>query len=101
MGFSRGWGADPLPPISRSLHGLHVIRVLPFFLGNERTVIDFNSPDHVGKLCHPDGMTIDEEDKLWVAIIANGKIARIDPLTGMLISYLAQFVCLFELVQQF
>ena len=57
-------------------------------------MIDFNSPNHVGKLCHPDGMTIDEEDKLWVAIIANGKIARIDPFTGLLITYSAQFVCL-------
>ena len=55
-------------------------------------MIDFNSPDHVGKLCHPDGMTIDEEDKLWVAIIANGKIARIDPLTGLLICYSGQFI---------
>lgn len=31
---------------------------------------------------YPDGMTIDAEDKLWVACFFAGKVARYDPNTG-------------------
>ena len=54
-------------------------------LGNERTVIDFESPEFTGKLSRPDGMAVDEEDKLWVALFESGKVIRIDPATGMYI----------------
>jgi sugar lactone lactonase YvrE len=30
----------------------------------------------------PDGMAIDEDDKLWVALFGGGKVVRIDPATG-------------------
>lgn len=31
---------------------------------------------------YPDGMTIDREDKLWVAFYGGGKVSRIDPASG-------------------
>lgn len=34
------------------------------------------------KAGYPDGMTIDAEDKLWVALYGGGKIIRINPETG-------------------
>lgn len=30
----------------------------------------------------PDGMTIDTEDKLWVACFFGGRVLRVDPETG-------------------
>ena len=33
----------------------------------------------------PDGMTIDSEDKLWVALWAGWGVARFDPITGELL----------------
>ena len=35
--------------------------------------------------CVPDGMTIDEEGKLWIALWGGGKIIRLDPLTSEII----------------
>ena len=32
----------------------------------------------------PDGMTIDTENKLWVACFGGSKVIRFDPETGML-----------------
>lgn len=32
---------------------------------------------------YPDGMTMDAEDKLWVACFLAGKVARYDPETGI------------------
>lgn len=34
---------------------------------------------------HPDGMTIDSEGKLWIALWGGGAVARYDPLTGKII----------------
>lgn len=34
----------------------------------------------------PDGMTIDAEDKLWVAVFDGGKVLRVDPSTGKIVS---------------
>ena len=41
----------------------------------------------------PDGMCVDEEGKLWVAIFRGGKVTRWDPTTGDLISVI-QVPCL-------
>src|SRR5690606_12809631 len=44
---------------------------------NQRAVITF--PEELG---NPDGMTIDTEDKLWIAGWGNGKLSRWDPVKG-------------------
>lgn len=47
---------------------------------NRRTAIAL--PEGIG---YPDGMSIDAEDKLWVALWAGWGVARFDPLTGELL----------------
>ena len=49
--------------------------------GNQRVIIDFDklTVDSPGS---PDGMCIDEEDKIWVACYDGGKVIRFDPQTG-------------------
>jgi sugar lactone lactonase YvrE len=44
-------------------------------ISNRRRVISF--PDNF-----PDGMTIDSEDQLWVALWGSGKVVRCDPAAG-------------------
>lgn len=39
-----------------------------------------------GSLGYPDGMTIDEEDKLWVGLWNGNSVGRFDPLSGKLMS---------------
>jgi sugar lactone lactonase YvrE len=46
-----------------------------------RTII-INIPTKIGR---PDGMTIDEEGMLWIALWGGGKITRWNPFTGKLI----------------
>ncbi|XP_076087238.1 regucalcin-like isoform X2 [Mytilus galloprovincialis] len=46
---------------------------------NEKVIIDFKA---IGTLGFPDGMTIDTEDKLWIACFNGGKVVRFDPDTG-------------------
>jgi len=46
-------------------------------ISNERIVVKV--PVHLG---YPDGMTIDEEDKLWVGMWNGNAVIRFDPLTG-------------------
>ena len=48
---------------------------------NQRAVITF--PEELG---NPDGMTIDTEDKLWIAGWGNGKLSRWDPVKGELLA---------------
>ena len=48
---------------------------------NQREVITF--PEELG---NPDGMTIDTEDKLWIAGWGNGKLSRWDPVKGELLA---------------
>lgn len=50
-------------------------------ISNERVAV--NVPESVG---YPDGMAIDEEDKLWVGLWNGNAVVRFDPLTGELIS---------------
>ena len=49
-------------------------------ISNRRTVVKV--PDGNGA---PDGMTIDSEDKLWVALWGGNGVARFDPLTGKML----------------
>lgn len=51
------------------------------FISNERKVIEV--PESIG---FPDGMAIDNEDKLWVGLWNGNKVARYDPLTGKMMS---------------
>lgn len=46
-------------------------------ISNKRSVKQF-SPLEGG----PDGMTIDEEDHLWIALYRGGKVVRVNPLSG-------------------
>ena len=55
--------------------------LLVLLVANQRTLIDF-SLRPVDELGHPDGMCIDEEDKLWIACFDAGKVIRFDPATG-------------------
>ena len=48
---------------------------------NQRVAFTF--PEELG---FPDGMTIDTDDKLWIAGWGNGKLSRWDPVKGELIS---------------
>jgi sugar lactone lactonase YvrE len=49
-------------------------------ISNRRTAIAL--PEGIG---YPDGMTIDSEDKLWVALWGGWGVARFDPMTGQLL----------------
>lgn len=49
-------------------------------ISNRRTAITV--PDDLGD---PDGMTIDAEDKLWVALWGSNAVGRFDPTTGELL----------------
>ena len=51
------------------------------FSGNQRTVVEF-APDTMSTYGFPDGMTIDTEDKLWVACFNAGAVYKFDPETG-------------------
>ena len=50
---------------------------------NRRVVVDYGDKDTIPTLGYPDGMTIDTEDKIWVACVTASKVVRFDPLTGM------------------
>ncbi|XP_064604358.1 regucalcin-like [Liolophura sinensis] len=50
-------------------------------LCNPRVILE-SRPDTLAEMGRPDGMTVDMEDKLWVACITAGKVIRLDPETG-------------------
>lgn len=50
--------------------------------GNQRELVDINNINITDPNKQPDGMTIDNEDKIWVAIHGDGKVIRFDPETG-------------------
>lgn len=54
--------------------------LLSGFISNESIIVEMTEPK-----CTPDGMTIDEEGMLWVAIWGGGCVNRYNPLTGELI----------------
>ena len=45
-------------------------------------MIDYGSEETRSTMGFPDGMTIDTENKLWVACFGGGKVIRFDPETG-------------------
>nr|AUN37891.1 gluconolactonase [uncultured bacterium] len=49
-------------------------------ISNESIIVEMTEPG-----CTPDGMTIDEEGMLWVAIWGGGCVNRYNPLTGEII----------------
>lgn len=49
---------------------------------NQKELVDINSINITDPNKQPDGMTIDTEDKIWVAIHGDGKVIRFDPKTG-------------------
>uniref|UniRef100_A0A1B6D6W9 Regucalcin n=1 Tax=Clastoptera arizonana TaxID=38151 RepID=A0A1B6D6W9_9HEMI len=50
---------------------------------NEKTIFDLKENNIHG---FPDGMTIDVEDKLWIAVFGSAKILRVDPTNGKLLT---------------
>ena len=52
-----------------------------FKTGNRRVAVDLNQYS-VEEYGLPDGMTIDTEDKLWVACYGAGAVFKFDPQTG-------------------
>lgn len=63
-----------------------------FSSANKRVAVDFTqwSLEETG---YPDGMTIDQEGKLWVAGYSSSKIMQFDPVTGLLRFWLFLLVC--------
>lgn len=54
-------------------------------ISNAKTVFDVNEYSaYITGL--PDGMTIDSDDKLWIALYGGGAIIKVDPLTGSLLN---------------
>lgn len=47
-------------------------------------MVDFGDDETLNEYGYPDGMTIDTEDKIWVACYGAGKVIRFDPETGTL-----------------
>ena len=69
---------------------------------HQRTVVEFPADSGIAAGAVPDGMTIDREDKLWVAFFNGGAVLRLDPETGhrgffsnVIISALATFFLTF------
>uniref|UniRef100_A0A1B6DI06 SMP-30/Gluconolactonase/LRE-like region domain-containing protein n=1 Tax=Clastoptera arizonana TaxID=38151 RepID=A0A1B6DI06_9HEMI len=52
-------------------------------LSNERTAFDLRENNIGG---YADGMTMDNEGKLWIAIFGSGMVVRVDPVNGKLLS---------------
>ena len=63
-------------------HTIHIHVISSFFPGSERVAIDFGGTETMSTLGFPDGMTIDTEDKLWVASYMGARVTRFDPQTG-------------------
>ncbi|CAN8025767.1 unnamed protein product [Ixodes persulcatus] len=53
-------------------------------ISNQKVVADFNHQQYCD-LGHPDGVTIDQTDKLWVACYNGAHVVKIDPVTGSLV----------------
>jgi gluconolactonase len=54
-------------------------------IANERPAINFDSVAELNADVKPDGMSIDAEDKLWVACYRAGKVIRFDPETAKIL----------------
>ncbi|ENN83259.1 hypothetical protein YQE_00382, partial [Dendroctonus ponderosae] len=51
--------------------------------------VAFDMRDHPELAGHPDGMTIDEDDNLWVALAKGGAVLKINPTNGTLLQVIA------------
>ena len=51
--------------------------------GNERTVLSFVGEETIPRYGLPDGMTIDNDGKIWIACFFAGRVIRFDPETGI------------------
>ncbi|KAL1480188.1 hypothetical protein MTO96_051249, partial [Rhipicephalus appendiculatus] len=49
---------------------------------NRRVLVDFNKTPGFQELGLPDGMTIDVNDKIWMACFEGSAVIQIDPETG-------------------
>ncbi|XP_050303750.1 regucalcin-like [Anthonomus grandis grandis] len=56
-------------------------------ISNRRTAFDLK--DHPDVAGSPDGMTIDENDNLWVALYGGGSVIHVNPSTGELLQRIA------------
>jgi len=52
-------------------------------LGSARTIIVFPSPIGV-----PDGVCVDREGMLWIALFGGGKVVRVDPRQGKMVGHI-------------
>ncbi|KAL1442982.1 hypothetical protein MTO96_046150, partial [Rhipicephalus appendiculatus] len=53
---------------------------------NRRVVAEFRVTPGYEQLGHPDGMTIDVNDKLWIACFAAGAVVQVDPETAKVLT---------------
>ncbi|KAH7976553.1 hypothetical protein HPB52_016118 [Rhipicephalus sanguineus] len=53
-----------------------------FSKGNKRILLDFKATPGFQELGHPDGMTIDVNDKIWLTCCLSGLVLQVDPETG-------------------
>lgn len=51
-------------------------------LSNQRVAVDFNKPEAGILFGFPDGMTIDRDGNIWVAVFGAGAVVKFDPQTG-------------------
>ncbi|KAL3269776.1 hypothetical protein HHI36_008836 [Cryptolaemus montrouzieri] len=54
---------------------------------NKKVIFDLKDQIHVTG--YPDGMTIDEDDNLWIALYMGGAIIKVNPVTGKLLQVVA------------
>ncbi|CAH0558159.1 unnamed protein product [Brassicogethes aeneus] len=56
-------------------------------ISNQKVVFDLE--DHKQLSGKPDGMTIDIEDNLWIALFGGGSVIKVNPTTGQLLNKIA------------
>ncbi|KAL1480494.1 hypothetical protein MTO96_050978, partial [Rhipicephalus appendiculatus] len=54
--------------------------------GNRRVLVDFNKTPGFQELGLPDGMTIDVNDKIWMACFEGSAVIQIDPETAKILT---------------
>ncbi|KAF5275084.1 hypothetical protein FQA39_LY07021 [Lamprigera yunnana] len=56
-------------------------------ISNPKVVFDLAKHKNIGG--YPDGMTIDKDDNLWIALYYGGAVIKVDPRTGCLLQVVA------------
>lgn len=54
-------------------------------ISNQRVLVDYNINPEYSEYGFPDGMTIDERGKLWIACFNGGRVLRVDPETAQIL----------------